>query len=69
MTALLVLAVLAFVGWRFSLKVWPYAPCRKCSGNGKNEGSNRRRWGYCRKCGGSGRRERVGLHWFSTGGE
>jgi DnaJ-class molecular chaperone len=59
-----VLAVLVFAGWRISLWLWPFAPCRRCSGNGKNDGSNRKRWGYCRKCGGSGRRERLGRRLF-----
>lgn len=67
MITLLGLAVLSFAGWRISLRVHPFAPCRRCEGGGKNVGSNRQRWGYCRHCDGSGRRERVGLRWFGQG--
>lgn len=66
MITLIVGAVVCLVGWRISLKLWPFARCRRCDGSGRNEGSNRKRWGYCRKCDGSGRRERFGLHWFET---
>jgi DnaJ-class molecular chaperone len=50
----------AFGCWWVSLRWWPYTACWKCSGTGKNTGSNRQRWGDCRKCGGSGKRLRWG---------
>jgi DnaJ-class molecular chaperone len=47
-----------------SVRLWPYARCRSCTGSGKNAGSNRKRWGPCRRCGGSGKRERLGTRLF-----
>jgi hypothetical protein len=43
-----------------SLYLWPFAPCAKCHGTGRNQGSNRKRFGECRRCKGTGRRERAG---------
>lgn len=55
------LAVLIFgVCWTVSLYAWPYRPCIKCSGRGRNRGSNSRRFGTCTRCGGSGQRRRIG---------
>lgn len=48
------------VVWVISLLLWPYGPCRRCDGTGKNVGSNGRRWGTCRRCKGTGRRLRFG---------
>ena len=57
----LLLAVLVVAaGWYVSVRVYPFAPCRVCSGSGKMPGSNRDRWGGCRRCGGSGKRLRLG---------
>lgn len=63
MTLLLLIAVasVAYGSWRVSLRLHPYAPCRRCSGNrGRNWGSTGSRWGNCPRCGGSGRRMRWG---------
>ena len=46
--------------WVVSLYVWPFAPCGRCKGGGRNAGSNRRRFGDCGRCGGTGRRQRLG---------
>jgi len=46
--------------WVVSLYLWPFGPCAKCSGSGRNAGSNRKRFGECKRCGGSGRRQRLG---------
>lgn len=43
-----------------SLWLWPFAPCRKCHGTGRNPGSDRKRHGECRRCLGTGRRRRAG---------
>lgn len=57
----LVLAGIGLIAaWIISLLLWPYAPCTRCKGSGRNPGSNRGRWGNCRKCGGSGKRFRLG---------
>jgi hypothetical protein len=39
---------------------WPFGPCTRCDGTGKNTGSNGRRWGICGRCKGSGKRLRSG---------
>ena len=48
------------VCWIVSLYVWPFGPCGRCHGSGRNAGSNRKRFGECKRCGGSGRRQRLG---------
>lgn len=58
-------AVLTVLGWLVSLWLWPFAPCRKCSGSGTNAGSNKKRFGTCRKCGGTRRRERFGARYVN----
>jgi hypothetical protein len=54
------IAVIAAACWVVSLYAWPYAPCGKCKGTGRNPGSNRKRFGDCKRCGGGGRRQRPG---------
>jgi hypothetical protein len=46
--------------WVIGLLLWPYSPCNRCEGSGRNAGSNSRRWGPCSRCKGSGRRLRAG---------
>jgi DnaJ-class molecular chaperone len=58
-TLLLVAAILA-VWQAITVYVWPYAPCRRCEGSGRNAGSDRNRFGQCRRCKGAGRRIRFG---------
>ena len=58
-TILLIVLVLAVLEIA-SLYFWPYAPCRKCKGSGKNAGSSRKRYGDCSRCGATGRRRRIG---------
>lgn len=65
MTTLVIAAVLAAVGYRVSLWLWPYTRCSRCEGTGRKGGSNAKRWGPCKKCGGSGRQERLGVRLFS----
>jgi hypothetical protein len=55
----LVVLVLA-VAWVIRVWLWPFGPCAKCEGNGKNIGSNGKRWGTCPRCKGTGRRLRTG---------
>jgi hypothetical protein len=52
-------AVLAAL-WLLRAWLWPYAPCRRCKGTGKNAGSTGRRFGTHRRCKGTGRRVRLG---------
>jgi len=59
MTLFLIICGLV-VCWIVSLYWWPFGPCGRCKGSGRNAGSNRRRFGECKRCGGSGRRQRLG---------
>jgi hypothetical protein len=57
---LFLVAVGALACWAVSLYFWPFGPCGKCKGTGRNAGSNAKRFGNCGRCGGSGRRQRFG---------
>ena len=48
------------IAWAVSLYLWPFGPCRRCSGSGTSRGSNRKRFGDCGRCGGTRRRQRLG---------
>ena len=67
MGTLAAVAGVYFIGYYFSLKIWPYTRCRKCEGRGRNTGSTWRRWGDCRACGGSGQKWRLGVRVFTPG--
>jgi len=59
---------LGTLGWRaISLYLWPYKPCGKCEGSGRNPGSNSERHGQCRRCLGAGRRIRLGARTVHRG--
>jgi DnaJ-class molecular chaperone len=60
MIELFLIACAVAIGWTISLYLWPFAPCGKCLGSGRNAGSNKRRFGICGRCGGNGRRRRLG---------
>ncbi|WP_300611081.1 hypothetical protein [Trebonia sp.] len=60
MLTLVITGLLIAAGWAVSLYLWPFAPCRKCEGTGRNPGSSRKRHGECRRCQGKGRRIRTG---------
>lgn len=63
-------AALAAVVYYVSLRVHPFAPCRRCRGRrGRNRGSTARVWGYCRKCGGKGERLRLGARLIERRGK
>jgi hypothetical protein len=55
--------VLLVVGYWVSLRLRPYAVCRRCQGYGKVRGQFFT-WGraFCRKCGGTGCVPRLGTH-------
>lgn len=60
---LIVIAAASYGGWRLSLRLRPYAPCRWCKGRrGRNRfsSSSGSTWGHCGHCGGSGERLRWG---------
>jgi len=57
-TVVVALGLLA--AWQVSLWLYPFAPCRRCSGTRQVPGSNKDRWGTCGRCAGSGKRRRFG---------
>lgn len=59
---LLALAAL-FIWWAVSRLFWPYRPCPRCDGTGRNPGSNERRHGDCRRCKGARRIRRFGAQY------
>jgi hypothetical protein len=70
-TVALVLAG-AGVLYLLSLRLWPFARCRKCKGSGKSEAvffSGRTgNFGSCRRCKGTGRKLRLGVR-IGLGGD
>jgi hypothetical protein len=57
---LLLIGLLAVLGYVGSLYIWPYRPCTRCKGTGKNKGSNKKRFGQCRRCKGEKSLRRIG---------
>ena len=71
MAILIVISIIAGLGYYLSLRIHPLTKCKVCSGGGRHFGTmyayaHRR----CRKCGGSGRQDRLGVRLFlgGTGG-
>ena len=71
MTMIILIGVIAAVGYYVSLRIHPLTKCNVCHGGGRHSGTV---YGYsqrrCRKCGGSGRKDRLGVRLFlgGTGG-
>jgi hypothetical protein len=60
MAGLILIILLAIGGLVASLYFWPFRPCLRCGGTGRNKGSTKKRFGECKRCGGSGRLRRIG---------
>jgi hypothetical protein len=60
MGPVILITLAAAAAYAVSLWLWPFRPCSKCNGTGRNSGSSRRRFGQCTRCRGSGRRRRLG---------
>lgn len=67
MAGLILVILLAIGGYTGSLYLWPFRPCLKCGGTGRNKGSSRKRFGECKRCKGSGRRRRLGAKTIHRG--
>jgi DnaJ-class molecular chaperone len=68
MEIIIIIGIIAAVGYYISLRIHPLTKCRLCNGNGRHFGSvytNAQR--RCRKCGGSGRLDRLGTRVFLGG--
>jgi hypothetical protein len=50
--ALFLIGLAAATCYLASLYAWPFRPCSRCGGTGRNRGSNKRRYGTCkgRRC-------------------
>jgi DnaJ-class molecular chaperone len=68
MGALIVIAVIAGVGYFVSLRIHPLRRCPVCKMTGRHYGSVYS-YGYrrCRACGGTGRKDRLGAKVFFGG--
>ncbi len=68
MTLVIIIVIIAAVGYYGSLRLHPLTKCKVCKGGGRHFGtvytSAQRR---CRKCGGSGRLDRLGTRVFLGG--
>ena len=64
---LILIILLAIAAYAGSLYVWPFRPCMRCGGTGRNKGSSRRRFGECKRCKGVGRRRRLGAKTIHRG--
>lgn len=64
-TVLLILIGIAL--YAGSLYLWPFRPCVRCGGSGRNKGSSRKRFGECKRCRGTGRRRRLGARTIHRG--
>lgn len=67
MGPVLLIALVAITGWDGSLYLWPFRPCMRCGGSGRNGGSSRKHFGECHRCGGSGRLRRIGAKTIHRG--
>jgi DnaJ-class molecular chaperone len=60
MAVLIIAAIVGGAGYYVSLRIWPETSCKRCSGGGRNAGSNAKRFGRCKSCTGTGRKPRRG---------
>jgi hypothetical protein len=61
-------AVIAAAVYGVSLRLHPWAPCRRCSGGGRSRDRVwRKAHGTCRACGGRGRHPRFGVRVLTPG--
>jgi len=67
MAQLILFGLLAVLGYLGSLYLWPFRPCMRCGGTGRNKGSSRKRFGECRRCKGNGRKRRLGAKTIHRG--
>jgi hypothetical protein len=60
MKVLILVCLICAAWWVVSRWAWPWRPCPRCKGSGRNRGSDKRRHGDCKRCGGSHRVRRFG---------
>ncbi|MGH4020513.1 MAG: hypothetical protein ACRDT0_15010 [Pseudonocardiaceae bacterium] len=59
-SALSTLLLLLTLGYALACTIWPYKPCRRCSGAGKLRSPLGRSLRHCPRCRGTGLRLRAG---------
>ena len=64
---MILIGLVAIGVWAGSLYLFPFGPCLRCNGTGRNSGSNSKRYGECRRCKGTGRRRRLGAKTIHRG--
>jgi hypothetical protein len=64
---IVLITLLGIGAYAGSLYLWPFRPCVRCNGTGRNKGSTRKRYGECKRCRGSGRRRRLGARTIHRG--
>lgn len=67
MAEVILLALLGAGAYAGSLYLWPFRPCMRCKGTGRNPGSNKKRFGQCRRCQGRGHLRRIGAKTIHRG--
>jgi DnaJ-class molecular chaperone len=70
MGLLIIIGVIAVMGYFVSLLLHPWRACRACQGTGRHRGVvYRRSVRGCTSCGGNGRRARLGVNLFHQGSQ
>lgn len=59
-SAPVVIPLVVTLGYALACWIWPFKPCRRCSGLGKRRPPSGRAFRYCRRCKGTGARLRAG---------
>jgi hypothetical protein len=67
MAALVLAAIVWTAGYLVVCRVWPFAACRRCGGDGKlREPLSRKAWRTCPRCKGSAKRLRSGRRFLNS---
>lgn len=67
--ALVVVAVVAALGYLWHCRRYPYKACPECGTSGKTHSKSGRSWGGCAACARKGEQPRIGtrvLNWWRT---
>jgi hypothetical protein len=65
MVIIVVIGIMAAIGYYVSLKTHPLTKCKVCNGSARHFGTTyTTAFRRCRKCGGTGRKDRLGVRLF-----
>lgn len=65
LATLMIAALIITFGYFATCVLWPFKPCRACSGTGKRHARIVRAFRLCPRCRGTGRRIRIGRHAYN----